>query len=44
MRGSATFITATSSTSMSWAMSTIAIPVAARPAFAGRSVGRSRDA
>jgi hypothetical protein len=29
---------------MSWAMSTIAIPVAARPAFAGSCVGRSRDA
>src|SRR4051794_21813714 len=43
MRGSATFITATSRTSMSWAMSTIAIPVAARPELAGRAAGKVWD-
>ena len=41
MRGSATFTTVASSTSISWATSTIAIPVAARPALAGSSLGRS---
>lgn len=44
MRGSATFTTVASRTSMSWATNTIAMPVVARPAFGGRSVGRvSRD-
>ena len=39
MLGRATFTTVASRTSISWATSTIAMPVAARPAFGGRSVG-----
>ena len=41
MRGRATFTTVASRTSISWATSTIAIPVAARPALAGSSLRRS---
>ena len=40
IRGSATFTTVASRVNMSWATRTIAIPAAARPAFAGRSAGR----
>ena len=36
MRGSATFTTVASRTSISWATRTIAMPVAARPAFGGQ--------
>jgi hypothetical protein len=39
MRGRATFTTVASSTIISWATRTIAMPAAARPAFGGRSVG-----
>src|SRR4051794_5679276 len=40
MWGRATFTTVASRTIISWATRTIAMPVAARPAFGGRSVGR----
>ena len=41
MRGSATFTTVASSTIISWATSTIAMPAAARPACGGSSAGSS---